>query len=229
MPRLLRYLPLAAVVLAGCATAPRPSTATLNPQPLTATPQSPPQASNGSVFSPNAHVSLFQDHRLWRNGDLVTIDITQNASASTSDDSNLQRQATTNNSVSAFLGLTPAVGHIAGGQISPSFNTSDQTQFKGQGQTSESNTVQGQVTAVVQRVEPNGILALAGRTNVNVNGDVRTIQITGYARPEDIGPDNSIPSTDLANMNVQYVGAGPTESAHHVPWLQNILNHYWPF
>lgn len=227
----LRLLTIAAALtlLGGCATTPPPSKAYLKPQPLPVTPQSPPQPENGSVFAADAHVSLFQDHRLWRAGDLVTIDIAQNASASTNDDSQLQRQATTDDSVSAFLGVPPTFGQHDGQPFSPSFNSSSKTNFKGQGQTSASNQVQGQVTAVVTRVEPNGILALRGRTDVNISGDVRTIDITGYARPQDIGPDNAVSSNDLANMNVQYVGQGPTQNAHHIPWLQNFLNKYWPF
>jgi len=225
----LMLLMVGLAALGGCATTPPTQNAYLKPQALPVTPQSPPASENGSVFAPNAHVSLFQDHRLWRAGDLVTIDIAQNASASTDDNSQLQRQASTDNSVSAFMGVPLTFGHHAGQQFSPSFKTSDNTNFKGKGQTSASNQVQGQVTAVVTRVEANGILALRGRTDVNISGDVRSIDITGYARPQDIGPDNTVSSNDLANMNVQYVGQGPMQTAHHVPWLQNILNKYWPF
>lgn len=219
----------AAALLGGCASAPSASAPVLPAQNLPVRAQRTPGARNGSVFSPEEHVSLFQDHRLWRTGDLVTIDIAQNASATTNDGSQVQRQASSNTGVSAFLGVPLTIGHSGGKPFSPSFNTSDDTSFKGNGQTSASNTVQGQVTAVVTRVEPNDVLALRGRTNVNINGDVRSIAITGFARAQDIGPENTISSNDLANMNVQYVGEGPTQTAHHVPWLQNFLNKHWPF
>jgi flagellar L-ring protein precursor FlgH len=217
------------VLLGGCATSPPSHKDYIKPRPLPVVPQSPPPPANGSVFAPVAHVSLFQDHRLWRAGDLVTIDIVQNATASTDDNSQLQRQSSTDDSVGAFLGVPLTFGHHAGQQFSPSFSTSGKSNFQGKGQTSASNSVQAQVAAAVVKIEANGVLALQGRTDINVNGNIRTIDITGYARPEDIGPDNTIPSTDLANMNVQYVGVGPTQSAHHVPWLQNVLNKYWPF
>lgn len=220
---------IAAALLNGCANAPVGPAPYLHAQSLPVVPQRPDQAQNGSVFSPEEHVSLFQDHRLWRAGDLVTIDIAQNASASTNDGSQVQRQATTNTNVSAFLGVPLTVGHSGGQPFSPSFGTSDDTNFKGQGQTSASNTIQGQVTAVVTQIEPNGVLAVRGKTNVNINGDLRSIAITGFARPQDIGPDNSISSNELAGMNIQYVGEGPTQTAHHVPWLQNFINHDWPF
>lgn len=216
-------------LLAGCATTPPGPKAYLKPQSLPVAPQRASQPADGSVFSPTAHVSLFQDHRLWRAGDLVTIDIAQNASASTDDNSQIQRQSSTNASVAAFLGVPVTFGHHAGQQFSPSFDMTGNNKFKGQGLTSASNSVVAQVAAVVVQVEDNGILAVRGRTNVNVNGDVRAIAITGYIRPEDVGPDNTVSSNDIADMNVQYVGVGPTQTAHQVPWLQNTLNHYWPF
>lgn len=217
------------VLLAGCATTPPSKHAYLKPQPLPVKPQSTPKATDGSVFSSTAHISLFQDHRLWRSGDLVTINIAQNATASTNDNSQLQRQSSSAISAKALLGINPVAGHLNGSQFSPTINTSDSTKYKGKGQTSASNSVQAQVTAMVTKVEPNGILALNGRTDVNVNGDVRTIEITGYARPQDIGPNNTVSSNNLSNMNVQYVGKGPTQSAHTVPWLLRLLNNFWPF
>jgi flagellar L-ring protein precursor FlgH len=30
-------------------------------------------------------------------------------------------------------------------------------------------------------------------------------------------------------MNVQYVGAGPVNGAHQLPWLQQVLNKVSPF
>jgi flagellar L-ring protein precursor FlgH len=216
-------------LLGGCATTPPSKHDYLKPQPLPVKAESNPPPENGSVFSPRTHISLFQDHRLWKNGDLVTINILQNASASTGDNTQLQRQASSDMNVSAFLGVPLTFGHFRGQRFSPTFKTNDDTNFKGKGQTSASNNVEAQVTAVVTEIKPNGIMAIQGRTNVNINGNVRAIAITGYVRPQDIGPDNTVASNDLANMNVQYVGKGPTESAHHIPWLINLLNKFWPF
>ncbi|MGN8158775.1 flagellar basal body L-ring protein FlgH [Salinisphaera sp. RV14] len=223
-------LTLAALAaLAGCATNPPAQHAYLKPQAMPVKPQSSPKATGGLVFSSRSHVSLFQDHRFWRSGDLVTVNIAQNATASANDNAQLQRQSSVNDSVSAFLGVPLTVGSLNGSPFKPSFNTSSNNQFKGKGQTSASNQVQGQVTAVVTQVEPNGVLSLRGRTDVNIDGEVRTIQITGYARQQDIGPNNTVSSNNLANMNVQYVGTGAMQTAQRVPWMENVLNKIWPF
>ncbi len=218
-----------ALALAGCATAPPARSAFLRPSPMPVAPAATPNSTRGSVFPASTYVSLFQDHRMWRSGDLVTIDIVQQASAQKNDASQLKRQSSTNDSVSAFLGVPLTAGQHDGKPFSPSFDAGSDQSYKGTGQSSASSSVQGEVTAVVTRVENNGVLALSGRTNVNINGGVRTIEISGYARPEDIGPDNSISSNQIADMNVQYVGNGPVNDAHNLPWFQHILANVWPF
>ncbi len=63
-------------------------------------------------------------------------------------------------------------------------------------------------------MDANGTLALAGRTNVNINGNVTSIVVTGYASPDDIAANTTISSNNVADMNVQYVGIGPINGAH---------------
>jgi len=222
-------LGVAVLALTGCATRAPGREAFLKPSPMPARPRAAPNSSNGSVFPATTYASLFQDHRMWRRGDLVTIDIVQQAAAQKNDSSQLKRQSSTSNSVSTFLGVPATFGHHAGKQFSPAIDAGSDQSYKGNGQSQASSSVTGEVTAVVTRVASNGVLALSGRTNVNINGGVRTIEISGYARPEDIGADNSISSNQIAGMNVQYVGNGPINNAHSVPWLQRVLSGIWPF
>lgn len=106
--------------------------------------------------------------------------------------------------------------------------SSDQ-EYAGAGSAAASNDVSGEVEAVITQVDPNGTLALSGRTNVNVNGNVSSVVVTGYASPDDITANSTISSNNIADMNVQYVGNGPINEAHQVPWLQQILSKAWPF
>jgi flagellar L-ring protein precursor FlgH len=108
-------------------------------------------------------------------------------------------------------------------------STSLDQEYAGTGTAAASNNVSGQVEAVITHVDPNGTLALAGRTNVNINGNVTSIIVTGYASPDDIAANTTISSNNVADMNVQYVGNGPINTAHQVPWLQQALTKVWPF
>jgi flagellar L-ring protein precursor FlgH len=127
------------------------------------------------------------------------------------------------------MGVPLQFGSMNGTPFSPSVAATSDQDYAGDGSAAASNNISGQVEAVVTHVDANGILTLAGRTNVNVNGNVDSIMVTGYASPDDIAANTTISSNNVADMNVQYVGNGPINGAHQVPWLQQILTKVSPF
>jgi len=219
----------ALLLLGGCATR-APSNRELVPAtqfPIAASRG--PLAENGSVFPPGSSGSLYEPKRDWRPGDLVAIDIVTTTTASNNDSTALSRSGTVSNSVTSFFGVPLNFGSLAGTPFSPTITTSSENKYAGTGTEAASNAVTGSIEAVVTRVDPNGILSLEGRTNVNVNGNVTAIVVTGYASPQDITANATISSNNVAGMNVQYVGNGPVNDAHQVPLLQQVLDKIWPF
>jgi flagellar L-ring protein precursor FlgH len=216
-------------VLSGCATKPpappmivKPAEFPINVQPQIAT-------RDGSVFPPATSGSLYEPRRDWRPGDLVTIDIVTSSTANNTDADSLKRTGTINDAITSFMGVPLNFGHVNGSPISPAVNATSDQEYAGTGSAAAANNISGQVEAVITAVDPNGTLALAGRTNVNINGNVTSIVVTGYASPDDIAANTTISSNNVADMNVQYVGNGPINDAHTVPWLQQILSKVSPF
>ncbi|OYV24735.1 MAG: flagellar biosynthesis protein FlgH [Rhodospirillales bacterium 20-58-10] len=184
---------------------------------------------DGSVFPVTTSGSLYEPRRDWRPGDLVTINIVTSTVAANSDNAALKRTGTLSDSMTSFMGVPLQFGSYKGSPFSPSIGATSDQQYTGAGTAAASNNVTGQVEAVITSVDPNGILALSGRTNVNINGNVTSIVVTGYASPDDIAANTTISSNNVADMNVQYVGIGPINGAHQVPWLQQILTKVSPF
>jgi flagellar L-ring protein precursor FlgH len=220
---------LALVLLGGCVTN-APSNRSLVPAtqfPIASSRG--PIAENGSIFPATSSGSLYEPKRDWRPGDLVAIDIVTTTSASNNDATSLSRSGTVSNSVTSFFGVPLNFGSLAGTPFSPTISTSSANKYTGTGTEAASNAITGSIEAVVTRVDPNGILALEGRTNVNINGNVTAIVVTGYASPQDITANATISSNNVAGMNVQYVGNGPVNDAHQVPLLQQVIDKIWPF
>ncbi|MBU6425086.1 MAG: flagellar basal body L-ring protein FlgH, partial [Rhodospirillales bacterium] len=140
-----------------------------------------------------------------------------------------KRTGTINDSMTSFMGVPMSFGHINGGSLAPTIGATSDQEYAGTGSATAANNISGQVEAVVTSVDANGILTLEGRTNVNINGNVTSIVVTGYASPDDIAANTTISSNQVADMNVQYVGVGPISGAHQLPWLQRILNKVAPF
>ena len=229
--RLIRgtLLALALGPLAGCTAVPGPMTIVKPSEfPITVDPLIP--AVDGSIFPASTSGSLYQPRRDWRPGDLVTINIVTSSTATNIDAASLKRTGTLNDALTSFMGVPLNFGKGSNGTaFSPSVAANSDQEYTGAGSAAASNDISGQVEAVITNVDPNGTLALAGRTNVNINGNVTSIVVTGYASPDDIAANTTISSNNVADMNVQYVGDGPINEAHQVPWLQQILSKVSPF
>ena len=215
--------------LASCSTAAAGPMAIVKPAefPIKVNQQAP--SPDGSVFPIATTGSLYEPRRDWRPGDLVTINIVTSTVAANSDNAALKRTGTLSDAMTSFMGVPLQFGSYKGSPFSPSIGATSDQQYTGTGTAAASNNITGQVEAVITSVDPNGTLALSGRTNVNINGNVTSIVVTGYASPDDIAANTTISSNNVADMNVQYVGVGPINGAHQVPWLQQILTKISPF
>jgi flagellar L-ring protein precursor FlgH len=220
---------LIVLLLAGCTTKVPGPPALVQASAFPVDVQPPVQSDNGSVFLASSSGSLYEPRRDWRVGDLVTINIVTSSVANNTDNAALKRTGSISNSMTSFMGVPMSFGHINGGSLAPEIAATSDQEYAGTGSALAASNISGQVEAVITKVDPNGTLALAGRTNVNINGNVVSIVVTGYATPDDIAANTTISSNQVADMNVQYVGDGPVEGAHQVPWLQQILSKVSPF
>ena len=53
--------------------------------------------------------------------------------------------------------------------------------------------------------------------------------VRGLVRSQDIGPDNAVPSTYLADARIEYYGKGVIADKQRPGWLTRILENVWPF
>ena len=58
---------------------------------------------------------------------------------------------------------------------------------------------------------------------MTVNRETQRVTFTGIVRPEDIGQDNSIPSTLIASVEVRYDGKGAIGDTTRVGILSRIF------
>ena len=60
----------------------------------------------------------------------------------------------------------------------------------------------------VKELLPNGTIRIEGSRLVTINKETQRVVFSGVIRPEDIGTDNTIPSTLVADANIRYEGKG---------------------
>jgi flagellar L-ring protein FlgH len=180
----------------------------------------------GSLWSPTAQFAdLGRDLKASQVNDLVTIVVTEQASAVSSGASKTQRKSSATNSVAALAGITKATGPLAN-----LANMSGNQQLDGSGTTSRETTITTTMSARVTRVLPNGYLLLEGSKDVQINSEHQTVTVRGVLRPADLASDNSVPSNRLAQMEIRLNGKGVVGDAIRRPFiLYRILLGLLPF
>ncbi|WP_248886182.1 flagellar basal body L-ring protein FlgH [Acidithiobacillus acidisediminis] len=221
---------LLALGLSACATMEHPSMEPIKPLPIPAEPASlNAHPANGAIWQPETNVSLFADNRANRVGDLITVLIQENASASNNTNTAINRSDSLSAALTNFFGLTPAFGNIGGSQISPSMGANSSQKFGGTGATTQSNTFTATLETTVVRVMGNGNLVIEGSKEVLLNGGHEFIRVAGVVRPADVTPQNTVLSTQIADARVEYSGDGSIYAAARMPWLARFFLSLWPF
>lgn len=182
-------------------------------------PPAPPPA-NGAIFQ-GGYVALTSGGRAGRVGDIVTIQLVERTIASKSNAAGTQRGGS--------LGLTPpSTGPLS--LFSPSdIGMGGSNEFKGKGEASQSNQLAGEISVTIAEVYPNGTMLVKGEKLLTLNRGDERVQISGLIRAIDIGPDNRILSTRVANAHIRYVGKGEIARASKQGWLQRFFSIISPF
>jgi flagellar L-ring protein precursor FlgH len=86
------------------------------------------------------------------------------------------------------------------------------------------------MTAEVTAVLPNGNLVVEGQKEILVNSERQVITLRGIVRPEDISPTNTVPSGNVARIQILVNGKGVVNDAVKRPFvLYRLLLGLLPF
>ena len=182
----------------------------------------PAPEANGAIFQASQGYSpLTFGQRAGSVGDVLTIVLVERTQARKSNVASTDRGGS--------IGLTPP----STGPLSL-FNPSDVSmgggsEFAGRGEASQSNALFGEISVTVAEVYPNGTMLVRGRKQVRINRGDEFIHVSGIVRVADIGPDNRIPSTRIADARIGYSGKGEIARASRQGWLQRFFSMLSPF
>lgn len=188
--------------------------------------QNPSEASAGSLWAPTSrYTSLAGDLRASQVDDLVTILVTDQASAVVQGTTKTQRQSSLKSSITAAGGVTKASGALAN---LASLNT--QSQLNGQGATSRSTQLSTTLSARVSHVLPNGYLVVEASKEIVINSERQVVTVRGVIRPTDLSTANVISSNEIAQLELKINGKGVVGDAVRRPFiLWRVLMGVLPF
>ena len=165
--------------------------------------------------------SLFSDERLYKGGDVITIIVDERVSGVNRQQFRSQRGSETQ----AEFGAGPSKVF---GLLNPfSGEVSAQNNFDSRIQNNKLSTFATNVSVRVVRTDELANLFLEGSKVVNLPDEKLVVFISGVARSRDVTPQNTILSSQLANLQVTMKSKGEAEDARHPTLFNRILNWFF--
>jgi flagellar L-ring protein precursor FlgH len=186
----------------------------------------PVTAGRGAIYQAGQDVRLFENTVARRIGDTLTIRLVESINASKSS------STTTNKNTSVELPGPTIAGRpvtINGVEVL-SAGVDNATSFDGAGSSRQSNSIFGDITVTVAKRWPNGNLFVRGEKWITINQGREYVRVSGIVRAVDIEPDNTVPSTKIADARITVAGRGPLADANAPGILSRFFNSPWlPF
>lgn len=214
-------LALLVLVMSGCAQIPRASV--VGEQEQINLTERPPPLANGSIYQPSrGYQPLFEDRRPRIAGDILTIVLDEEVSASKNAQSNADRSGSSSLDIAEIPDALETLAEYG-------FDLSGDSDFTGGGGAQANNSFTGTITVSVLEVLYNGNLRVRGEKQIAINQGVEFIRFSGVVNPLTITAQNTVPSTSVADARIEYVGDGYINEAQHMGWLQRFFLNVSPF
>jgi flagellar L-ring protein FlgH len=210
-----------ALLVTGCTTVPPTNVY----QPMTArpAPRAEVPASNGAIFQAMDSRPLFEDRRARYVGDIVTVRISENTSASKKSSNNLDRSSSNSASVDAMSRL-PGKSFLGLG-----LQSSNSATFEADADASNNNAFSGTMTVTVIDVLPNGNLVVSGEKQLSIGHEQEFVRVSGVVNPTFLNLSNTIDSSKIADARIEYKSSGQLSEGMVMGWLARFFLTVMPF
>lgn len=188
----------------------------------------------GSIYGNSMGVSLYEDQRARRVGDIITVVLEEKTVSSKTSGTDLNKDDTNEMSVSSLLGLQPSM-NVPGiinsrGDLTLDSATANSRKFAGEAKADQSNKLQGYITVTVADVLANGVLLVRGEKWITLAQGDEYIRIEGLIRTSDVSPDNTVMSNKIADARIAYGATGDFAAVNTKGWLSRFFSsEVWPF
>lgn len=200
------------------------------PEPLEpAVVEIPQPQSPGSIWTGNSN-NLLSDLKARRLGDIVTVIIKEEASASKEASTATDRESGMSAGIPTLFGYEKIFQeNNTALDMTNLVEANFSNEFSGGGKTTRREDLVATLTTQVVKVYPNGNMKIRGGKSVIVNNENQIIYLTGIVRQHDVSANNTIDSGNILNAQIAYTGKGSISDKQKPGWLMRVLDNTWPF
>ena len=181
-----------------------------------------------SLWSENSR-SMFADKRATKVGDILTVVIQENNSATKDQSTKTARKSNVDASINSFLYGPDAMKFLTKGGKFPSMSFGGSSDFNGGGQIANSEKITARIAVRIIDVLPNGNLIVEGSRKTAFSGETQDAILRGVVRQDDVQSNNTVFSYNLADATIKYVSSGAVSNVQKKGWLTGIWDKVSPF
>jgi len=177
----------------------------------------------GSLWNDGGRLAnMVADYKASRVGDLVTISVAQNLSASNTGN------VSTNRSFSASSGITALPGQLKTTGVANLFSPSSTQVLAGKAQATSQTSLSTTLTGRVAAVLPTGTLVVEAERQITMNNQHETVILRGLVRPGDLDATNTVVSNAVGDLEVEVKGKGIVSEGTRPPnpivkWILRLV------
>ena len=164
--------------------------------------------------------SLYADVRASQVGDIITLVINENTSASNQNNAETNKQSDVSISNSAGTGKLKFIPGLG-------LESANQNRFQGSAQITSAAQLSTRISTRIAKVLENGYFMIEGVREIETNGEKTALNVTGIVRPADLTNGNTILSSQVAELQIFLTGKGVATDGHRPGIFTRILN--WIF
>ncbi len=183
----------------------------------------------GSLYNDEA-MNLYRDNRAQNVGDIIMVHIVETSSGSKRAETTTERESDISGDITSLFSFDKWMllknNDVSGARTLEASLTND---FEGTGETSRESTMTATISARVIDKTMNGNLKIRGYRKITVNNETQHIILSGLVRPEDVSPNNTIQSSQLADASIDYIGTGALAEKQQPGWFARGVDILWPF
>ncbi len=104
-----------------------------------------------------------------------------------------------------------------------------QSKYRTESELETRDAMKFRIACRVVDIRPNGNLVIEGRRSIHNNGDVWEMSLLGAIRPEDVLPNNTVLSENVAELRIVKREKGHVRDGYRRGWFQRCLDWLQPF
>lgn len=182
-----------------------------------------------SLWQEGVSRSLVSDARARAVGDILTILIQENNSATKNNSTSTGKSSSVDAGIASFFYGPQASGLLTKKGEMPALKAAAKNDFNGGGKINNSESISARLPVTVVDVLPNGNLIIEGKRTTAFGGETQDAVLRGIVRTKDISANNTVFSYHIADATIKYVSKGAISDVQRKGWFTKVWDKITPF